>query len=107
MGDRTFSGEDVIRIYEFFLTSEEQEIVDFFFAVEPEEPEPRQRDNFFVELEGIQSRVNQARVPLPGLLGLVFRFVPFAATLVDTVLFQLTRADVLIRQLLSQEEIDA
>lgn len=34
MGDRTFSAQDVIRIYEFFLTAEEQEIVDRFFEVE-------------------------------------------------------------------------
>lgn len=37
MGDRTFSGEDVIRIYEEFLTRSEQEVVDFFFAEEQPE----------------------------------------------------------------------
>jgi len=34
MGDRTFSGEDVIRIYEDFLTIPEQETVDAFFMPE-------------------------------------------------------------------------
>lgn len=34
MGDRTFSAEDVIRIYENFLTSAEMETVDEFFMTE-------------------------------------------------------------------------
>jgi len=37
MGDRTFSAEDVIRIYQDFLTFEEQRIVDEFFEQEPDE----------------------------------------------------------------------
>jgi len=37
MGDRTFSAEDVIRIYENFLTSREMQTVDEFFM--PEEME--------------------------------------------------------------------
>jgi len=104
MGDRTFSAEDVIRIYQDFLTSGEQETVDLFFEEMAGEPV---RDNFFIELEIINSRVTDARVPLPGLLGLAFRFFPFAATLVDTVSFQLTQADILLRRLLLQEEVDA
>jgi len=104
MGDRTFSAEDVIRIYQFFLTTVEQETVDKFFEEMAAEPT---RDNFFVDLEIIQSRVTSARVPLPGLFGLVLRFVPFAATLVDTISFQLTQANILIQRLLLQEEVDA
>ena len=34
MGDRTFSAEDLIRIYEFYLTQEEQETVEIFFLPE-------------------------------------------------------------------------
>lgn len=37
MGDRTFSAEDVIRIYSEFLTPSEQETVDLFFAEAPVE----------------------------------------------------------------------
>jgi len=107
MGDRTFSAEDVIRIYEDFLTSSEQETVDEFFAVEPEEPVAPVRDNFFIELEIIAESNRAARVPLPGLFGLALRFFPFAATLVDTVLFNLTRTAFLLQQLLNEEEVDA
>jgi len=96
MGDRTFS--------EFFLTSDEQEIVDFFFAVEPEEP---QRDNFFLELEIIAESIDQARAPLPGLFSNILRLVPFLATLVTVVQFALERADILVQRLLNQEEISA
>ena len=37
MGDRTFSAEDVIRIYRDFLTPDEQETVDLLFAEAPVE----------------------------------------------------------------------
>ncbi len=104
MGDRTFSAEDVIRIYEDFLTSDEQETVDDFFK-ELQEPPPR--DNFFIDLEIVQEAIEQSKVPLPGLLGLAFRFFPFAATLVDTVLFAVTRAGILVQELLNQEQVDA
>lgn len=40
MGDRTFSADDVIRIYQDFLTSSEQKTVDLFFMEEPEPVEP-------------------------------------------------------------------
>jgi len=104
MGDRTFSAEDVIRIYQFFLTTVERETVDKFFEEMAAEPT---RDNFFLDLEIVQSRVQAARVPLPGLFGLAIRFFPFAATLVDTISFQLNQANLLIRNLLLQEEVDA
>lgn len=38
MGDRTFSADDVIRIYREFLTEDEMETVEEFFA--RDEPEP-------------------------------------------------------------------
>ena len=37
MGDRTFSAEDVIRIYEEYLTESEMETVDEFFEAPPGE----------------------------------------------------------------------
>jgi len=104
MGDRTFSAEDVIRIYEDFLTSDEQETVDEFFMELMEEPA---RDNFFVDLEILEESIEQARVPLPGLARLVLRFVPFAATLVSTVQFAVDRSAILVRRLLNQEVVDA
>ena len=104
MGDRTFSAEDVIRIYEDFLTSSEQETVEMFFAEMAEEP---QRDNFFVELEVVAEAIEQARRPLPGLFNRVLRLVPFLATLVTTVQFATERAAVLVRELLNEEEISA
>lgn len=107
MGDRTFSAQDVIRIYQDFLTSDEQETVDEFFMGMQEEIVPM-RDNFFEELTLINGRVAQARVVLPGLFGVVLRlFSPLAEILVTTVMFQLERADILIRNLLAQEEVDA
>mgnify|MGYP005822947041 CR=1 FL=1 len=36
MGDRTFSADDVLRIYEFYLDEREMKTVEDFFAVEPE-----------------------------------------------------------------------
>ena len=104
MGDRTFSAEDVIRIYEDFLTANEQETVEKFFEELTELPT---RDNFFIDLEIVQEAVSQAKVPLPGLFGLALRFFPFAATLVDTVLFNLNRTAFLLQELLNQEEVDA
>ena len=107
MGDRTFSADDVIRIYEDFLTSGEQETVELFFEAMQEEPAPPARDNFFVELETVAESIRQARVPIPGLFGLLLRFLPFAATLVDTINFATAQAAILVRQLLNEEAVDA
>jgi len=38
MGDSTFTAEDVLRIYEFYLDQQERETVELFFATEPEDP---------------------------------------------------------------------
>jgi len=104
MGDRTFSAEDVIRLYEDFLTDDEQETVEEFFMELQALPS---RDNFFIELEIIAEAVAQARRPLPGLFSNILRLVPFLATIVGVVQFALERADLLIRRLLLQEEVDA
>jgi len=107
MGDRTFSAEDVIRIYEDFLTSSEQETVDEFFFIEPEEPTTEIPTAFFDDIRALQGLNTQQRVVLPGLFGLVLRFIPFALTLVDTILFAATQANILISSILDQEEVDA
>jgi len=104
MGDRTFSAEDVIRIYENFLTPSEQETVDFFFMEEPE-PLPPMVD--FNDIRRLQALNNQLRTPLPGLFGLVLRFVPFAATLVSTIQFAAEQSRILINELLNLEGVDA
>lgn len=104
MGDRTFSAEDVIRLYEDFLTSAEQETVENFFM---EMAEPPSRDNFFADLAIVAESIDQARVPIPGLFNLVIVALPFAATLVTVIQFALERADVLVRQLLNQESVNA
>lgn len=51
MGDRTFSAEDVIRIYEFFLTRTEQITVEDFFLPE-EEP-----DNSLIPLVAVRNLI--------------------------------------------------
>ncbi len=104
MADRTFSAEDVIRIYDLFLTINEQETVENFFRAREAEPEI---PDFSAELEIIAEAIEQARIPLPGLFNLALRFFPFAATLVDTVLFAVQRADFLVKELLRQGEVDA
>jgi len=104
MGDRTFSAEDVIRIYELFLTKSEQETVDFFFRVEPMETPSGPS---FEDLEKIGGLLQQARVPIPGLFGLVLRFLPFAATLVGTIDFATRQANTLVNQLLNLEGTSA
>lgn len=107
MVDRTFTGDDVIRIFELFLDSEEQEQVEEFFREEPEEPPEDVSNELFNGLRILLELIAQLRVPLPGLLGLAFRFFPFAATLVSTVMFAAERANVVINQLLNLEDVDA
>jgi len=104
VGDRTFSAEDVIRIYQDFLTSDEQETVDLFFEEMADEPE---RDNIFIELEIVAEAINQAQLPLPGLFGIIIRNIPFAQTLIGTVQFAVERARILVAELLELENVDA
>jgi len=49
MGDRTFSAEDVLRIYDEYLTETEMQTVEDFFA--PEE----QIDNSLLPLNGVRN----------------------------------------------------
>ena len=107
MGDRTFSGEDVIRIYEEFLTFEEQETVDFFFAVEVEEVEVFDPSELFDGLRALLGLIVQARSVLGGLFGILLRFAPFGLTLLTVVMFAVSQANIVVNQLLSLEEVDA
>jgi len=52
MGDRTFSAEDVLRIYEDYLTETEMITVEEFFA--PEEPV----DNSLIPLVAVQNLID-------------------------------------------------
>ena len=52
MGDRTFSAEDVLRIYEDYLTETEMQTVEDFFA--PEEPV----DNSLLPLVAVRNLLN-------------------------------------------------
>jgi len=71
MGDRTFSADDVIRIYEFFLTTSEQDDVDFFFAPEVVEDPATGRLESLVEARAELGIVNTT---LPSILTIIIRF---------------------------------
>jgi len=104
MGDRTFSADDVIRIYEDFLTESEQETVDLFFEGQLEDPPPVISFDDIRELQGLNV---QARGPLPGLFGILLRLVPFALTLLGVVQFATEQSRILIERLLDLEVVDA
>ncbi len=104
MGDRTFTGNDVIRIFEDFLDSDEQEQVIEFFREEPEEVPTTIS---FDDIRRLQGLNDQARTPLPGLFGLLLRFIPFALTLLGAVQFATEQSRILINELLSSEGVDA
>lgn len=52
MGDRTFSAEDVIRIYEFFLTRPEQITVEDFFIP------PEMEDNSLLPFVAVRNLID-------------------------------------------------
>jgi len=106
MGDRTFSAEDVIRIYEDFLTVSEQETVDEFFFVEPEprEPEPEFDLN---ELRIIAGLIRQLFTPLRPILTFVLGRFFFFTGAVSTIQFVLTRLEQILDDLLGRGVIDA
>jgi len=103
MGDRTFSGEDVIRIYEFFLTSAEQEVVDFFFFVEPEEVEQR---DIVPQLQEISDNLSLLRVTLPALLGVIIRFAVSFLPRFSAISVAVTNASNVLAELI-EGEVDA
>ena len=107
MGDRTFSAEDVIRIYEFFLTRSEQETVDFFFAEDVEEPDRGPLVELFDGLRILLELTRQLRSVLGGLFGVLLRLAAFALPLLTVIMFASERIEILANQLLNLEEVDA
>jgi len=103
MGDRTFSAEDVIRIYEEFLTSAEQDTVDEFFMQVDESLLP------FVAVRNLLALLE----PLLGTLA-GFRIGVLAATF-GTLTLQILNAAVaalastnrILGNILEREEVDA
>ena len=106
MGDRTFSAEDVIRIYQDFLTSAEQETVDEFFAEEPEEEEPEVVFTL-LELEMLVGLIRQLFTPLRPILTFVLNRFAFFITAASTIQFVLERLEIILDDLFNQGVIDA
>jgi len=102
MGDRTFSGEDVIRIYEDFLTSSEQEVVDFFFAAEPEESNLPSVANLLAFLETLLGLLSGFRI---GVLAATFGSLTLAA--LNSAIAGLRSTNTILGNILEQEEVDA
>lgn len=107
MGDRTFSAEDVIRIYEDFLTDSEQETVDEFFAVEPEEPEVPEPAFDLSELAEIVGLIRQLFTPLRPILTFVLGRFFFFTGAISTIQFVLERLEIILDDLLGRGVIDA
>ncbi len=104
MGDRTFSAEDVIRIFEDFLTSNEQETVENFFAEMAEEPEPAFDLDELANLVGL---IRQLFTPLRPILTFVLNRFAFFIGAVSTVQFVLERLEIILDDLLDRGVIDA
>lgn len=103
MGDRTFSAEDVIRIYESFLTPDEQKIVDEFFleGVEGESLLPPVENllNLLVDLLAILVS------PLLGALAAVFGSLTLAA--LNAAIRGVGETNRILGNIIDAEEVDA
>ena len=104
MGDRTFSSDDVIRIYEFFLTQSEQERVDEFFAEEEEEEEP---PVFLEDLLGLIGLFRQILTPARLVTNFVLARFFFFTGAVSIIQNALSQAEIIINDLLQRGVIDA
>ncbi len=106
MGDRTFSAEDVIRIYELFLTSREQKTVDeFFMQAEPV-------DNSLIPFNAVRNLLALFEVlllrlagPLIAALAAVFGSLTLAA--LNEAIAGLASANRILTNILATEEVDA
>lgn len=76
MGDRTFTAEDVLRIYEFYLDESEMETVEEFFRVEPEESQLPSVENLLTILEALLRILAN---PLVGAIAATFSVLATAA----------------------------
>lgn len=104
MGDRTFSAEDVIRIYSDFLTIDEQEIVDEFFE-NGEEPGPE-----LPSVANLLSLLEELLIimagPLLGALAITFGTLTIAA--LNAAIRALRDTNLILGNILdAQEEVDA
>jgi len=107
MADRTFSADDVLRIYEFFLDSTEQKTVEMFFA-ELEEPEEEEEPIFTVdELKIITGLIRQLFGPARSILTFVFSNLFFFTVAASTIQFVLERLEIILDDLLGRGVIDA
>ncbi len=89
MGDRTFTAEDLIRIYEFYLDTEEQETVEIFFL-------PEIDINVAILERILQLFLALVSALTPPLIGLLLSVLPQATVnaynIVVQVLFRVNRA---------------
>jgi len=106
MGDRTFTAEDVLRIYADFLDSGEQETVENFFREEEEEEEPPETeptaDDFFFLLGLMRQVLQPLRV-----VGVFIQQFPFFILFSSVIQFVVERLDIFLDELLSRGVIDA
>lgn len=107
MGDRTFSGDDVIRIFEDFLTVDEQEQVIEFFKEPPQPEEPAEPEFSLDELGMIVGLIRQLFTPLPPLLTFVLARFFFFTAAVSTIQFVLGQLEIILDDLLERGVIDA
>jgi len=106
MGDRTFSAEDVIRIFEDFLDDDEQETVEEFFREEPEEPEETVPDVLREDFDAVVGLLLQLLGVLPAAATFLLTFT-FFIVIASTIQFVVTQANILINDLIEREVIDA
>jgi len=102
MGDRTFSAEDVIRIYEEYLTSSEMETVDLFFREQPMESTLPSVGNLLNILETLLTLLSSSTL---GVLAAVFGAITLAA--LNASIAAVRSTNLILGNILEQEEVDA
>ena len=103
MGDRTFSAEDVLRIYDLYLDSNEQETVEEFFKEDTSLPDD-------LQLTGLANLVElfDELTPLLSLLAPIASvFSTVAVTLVRDVTRQVAGLSRFLSQEIAQRSVDA
>lgn len=102
MGDRTFTAEDVIRIYELYLDEREMQTVeDFFQTVEEEEPLPS-----VSSLLGIlENLLGILAGPFIGAIAATFSIA--ARNALNAGISALANTNRILGRIVEQEEVDA
>jgi len=106
MGDRTFTAEDVLRIYEFFLDSDEQETVENFFREEEEPEEEPEPDVLREDFDAVIGLLRQLLGVLPAAANFLLTFSFFIAV-ASVIQFVVAQANILVNDLIEREVIDA